>query len=135
MMVITKASLGETEIDMETCLGTTEATDLEANSEEIESELEQQEVHDEEAAVEMIRAQKDRSGDRHLAVRHRGLVTDRAVPARRKAPRIVVPARRKVRCRKEPTVEEMRESPGMQQRHKKPKPEAATASRKREGIQ
>jgi hypothetical protein len=49
-----------------------EATDLEANPEEKEAVAKQQEVSNEEAAVETIGALKDRSGDRRLAVRRRG---------------------------------------------------------------
>jgi hypothetical protein len=45
-----------------------EATNLEANPEEIESESEHQEVPKEEATVETIGALEDQYGDRHLAV-------------------------------------------------------------------
>jgi hypothetical protein len=42
---------------------------------------ERQKVPNEEAAVEMIRALEDRSGDWHLAIRHRGQLTHCAVSA------------------------------------------------------
>jgi hypothetical protein len=48
---------------METCIEKTEAKDFEANPEEIESKSEHQEVPNEEAAVETIRAQEDLSED------------------------------------------------------------------------
>jgi hypothetical protein len=57
--------------EMEFCLEKTEATDLEANPEEIESDLEHEEVPIEEAAVETSGALKERYGDWHLAVRYR----------------------------------------------------------------
>jgi hypothetical protein len=44
-------------------------TDLEANPEEKETIAEQREVHNEEAAVEMIRALMDQSGGQRLAVK------------------------------------------------------------------
>jgi hypothetical protein len=50
-----------------------EATDLESNPEEIESESEHQEVPKEEAMVETIRALEDRYGDRPS--NHRALPT------------------------------------------------------------
>lgn len=43
--------------------------DLEANSEEIESEAEQEEFPQEEAAVETFRALEEGYGDQHLAIR------------------------------------------------------------------
>jgi hypothetical protein len=49
-----------------------EATDLEANPEEIESEAEHQEAPKEEAAVETFGALKERYGEQHLAIRHCG---------------------------------------------------------------
>jgi hypothetical protein len=49
---------------------TTEATDLEANPEEIKSEEEHEEVPKKEAAVEAIGALKDRYRDRRLAIGH-----------------------------------------------------------------
>jgi hypothetical protein len=55
-----------------TCLKKTEATDLEANSEEKESEAVHEEVPEEEAAVETSGARKKRHRGRHLAVRCRG---------------------------------------------------------------
>jgi hypothetical protein len=57
---------------LEASLGKTEATDLEANPEEIESEAEHEEVPKEEAAVKTGRALKERHGDGHLAVSRRG---------------------------------------------------------------
>jgi hypothetical protein len=51
---------------------------------ETEAAAANEEVGNEEAALETIRALNDRSGDRCLAVRRRGLLTLRAVPARRK---------------------------------------------------
>jgi hypothetical protein len=57
---------------MEACLGATEAVDLEANPEEIESEVEYEEVPKEEAAVETFRALEKWRGDQYLAVRFRG---------------------------------------------------------------
>jgi hypothetical protein len=51
---------------MEACLEKTEATDLEANKEEIESELEHQEVPKGEAAKKTIGALEDRCVDRYL---------------------------------------------------------------------
>jgi hypothetical protein len=53
---------------MEACLGKTEATDLEANSEEKGTVTEQQEVPKEEGAVKTIRALKEWYGDWHLGV-------------------------------------------------------------------
>jgi hypothetical protein len=53
-----------------------EATDMEANPEEIWSKLEHQEVPKEEATVETIRALEDQYGDRHLAVRCRPKMDD-----------------------------------------------------------
>jgi hypothetical protein len=49
-----------------------EAADLGANPEEKEAMAKQQEVPNEDAAVETIRALNDWSGDRHLAVRRHG---------------------------------------------------------------
>jgi hypothetical protein len=71
-----------------------DTTDLEANPEEKETIAEQQEVPNEEAAVEMIGAQQVWSGDQHLAVRCRGWLIRHAVPARCKGCR-----------RKGPTIE------------------------------
>jgi hypothetical protein len=48
---------------MEACLEKLEATDMEANPEELESESEHQEVPKEEAPVKTVRAQEDQSGD------------------------------------------------------------------------
>jgi hypothetical protein len=53
---------------------------LEANPEEIKCVAEDQEVPNELAAVEMIGALKDRSGDRHLTVRRCGWLTCHAIP-------------------------------------------------------
>jgi hypothetical protein len=80
MKAIMKACLGKAEFSMETGQVKLEATDLETNSEEIEFESEQQEVHEEKAAAEMITELEDRSGDRS-----RGRLTGRAVSARRKS--------------------------------------------------
>jgi hypothetical protein len=55
---------------MEDCLEKTEATDLEANLEEIESKAEHEEVPKEEAIVETFGALKERYGDQHQAVGH-----------------------------------------------------------------
>jgi antitoxin (DNA-binding transcriptional repressor) of toxin-antitoxin stability system len=57
---------------MEACMGKTEATDLEAKTEEIKSEGLHEEVPKEEASVKTVRALKKRHGDRQLAVRRRG---------------------------------------------------------------
>jgi hypothetical protein len=59
VMMVLKASQEEIEAIMEACLEMTEATDLEANSKEIEFESEHQEAPKEEAAVETIRALED----------------------------------------------------------------------------
>jgi hypothetical protein len=53
---------------MEACLEKMEATDLEANPEEIESKADHEEVPKEEAAMETFGALKERYGDRHLAI-------------------------------------------------------------------
>jgi hypothetical protein len=53
---------------IETCLGKTEDTDLEANPEEIESIAEQQKVPEEEGAMKAVGALKKRHGDGHLDV-------------------------------------------------------------------
>jgi hypothetical protein len=55
--------------------------DLEANREKLEAIAEHQEVPNKEAAVEMIGALKDQSGDWHLAVRYCGWLALHAVPA------------------------------------------------------
>jgi hypothetical protein len=47
---------------MEACLGKTETTDLEANSEETESWAEYEDVPKEEAAMKTVRAVKKRLG-------------------------------------------------------------------------
>jgi hypothetical protein len=70
---------------------------MEENPEEMKSVAEHQEVPKEEAAIEMIGALKDRSVDRRLAVRRCGQLIGLAVPARRK-----------VRSHKGPTVEKRR---------------------------
>jgi hypothetical protein len=57
---------------MEACLGKTEATDFEANSEEIDSEAVHEEVPKGEAAVRTLRAPTKWHGDRHLDVKRRG---------------------------------------------------------------
>jgi hypothetical protein len=62
----------EMKVMLEACL-----VKMEANPEEIKSVAEHQEVPNEEVAVEMIGALKNRSGNRHLAVRHRGRLTRR----------------------------------------------------------
>jgi hypothetical protein len=56
---------------MEVCLEKTEATGLEVNPEEIESESEHQEVPKEGTEVEIVGALEDRCGDQHLAIGHR----------------------------------------------------------------
>jgi hypothetical protein len=56
---------------MEGCLGKTETTDLEANSGKIESEVEHEEVPEEQAAEETFGALK-KYWDQHLAVGYRG---------------------------------------------------------------
>jgi hypothetical protein len=55
-----------------TYLVKTEATDLEENSDEIESEAVHEEVPKEEAAMKNFGALKERYMDRYLAVRHSG---------------------------------------------------------------
>jgi hypothetical protein len=92
-----------------------EATDFEANSDEIESESEHEEVPKEEAAVESTGALEDRYGDRNLAAgRHRqpkkrtqggGGLRKKLATVRRRMTRRAVPARRKGRIHKEPWVE------------------------------
>jgi hypothetical protein len=52
---------------MDACLGKTEATDVEANPEEIEFDSEHQEIPKEEATVETFGALKEWYWDRHLA--------------------------------------------------------------------
>jgi multidrug resistance efflux pump len=56
---------------MVACLGEMEAMDLEANSEEIKSKTEHEEVPKEEAVLETFGALKEWYGDWHLAVRRR----------------------------------------------------------------
>jgi hypothetical protein len=56
---------------MDACLGKTEATDLEAHSEETGSEAVHEDVPKEEAAVQTVGALKKRHGDRNLAVQCR----------------------------------------------------------------
>jgi hypothetical protein len=56
-------------VEIDSCLGETEAMDLEANTEETESEVEHEEVPKEEATVETSGALKKRHGDWYLAVR------------------------------------------------------------------
>jgi hypothetical protein len=56
---------------MEACLGEMKASDLEENSEEIESKLEHEEVPKEEATVEKFGALKEQYRDWHLGVRRR----------------------------------------------------------------
>jgi hypothetical protein len=55
---------------MDASLEKMEATDLEANPEELKSVVEHQEVPKEEAAVKTVRAQKEQYGNQHLAVWH-----------------------------------------------------------------
>jgi hypothetical protein len=57
---------------MEACLGKTEATDFEANPEEIESEAVHEEVPKEGAAIKTVRALKKRYGNRQLTVMRHG---------------------------------------------------------------
>jgi hypothetical protein len=71
MMALIKPGQGKVEAMMEVCLKKTEAMDLEANPEEIESGLEYQEVPKEATAVETVGALEDRYGGRHLAVGRR----------------------------------------------------------------
>jgi hypothetical protein len=59
---------------------------MEANPEETGTIAERQKVPNEEAAEEMIRALKDRSGEQRLAIRRRGQLTRCAVSARNKGP-------------------------------------------------
>lgn len=56
---------------MEACLSRTEATDLEANSEEIKTEVVHEEVPKEKAIVKTVIALKRQHKDWHLAVRCR----------------------------------------------------------------
>jgi hypothetical protein len=101
---------------MEACLGKTEATDLEANREEIESKGEYEEVPKEQAAVETFGALKKRHGDWHLAVRRHGqpkkrIHGDRGSRKKMAAAcirmtRRAIPAQRKGRRHKGPTVEQ-----------------------------
>jgi hypothetical protein len=86
-----------TEAESKTGLEAVKATNLEANLEEIDAVAKNQEVPNEETAVETVGALKDRSGDRRLAARRRGRFTCRAVPARHKG-----------RSHKGPTVEKRR---------------------------
>jgi hypothetical protein len=51
-------------------LGRMEATDLEANPEEIQSEAEHREVHEEHATVETGRALNQQHGDQNLFTEH-----------------------------------------------------------------
>jgi hypothetical protein len=53
---------------MNSQLENTEATDLEANPEEIQSKTEREEVPKEEAAVETFGALKEQYGEQHLVV-------------------------------------------------------------------
>jgi hypothetical protein len=57
---------------MEACVRKTEATDLEANREEIESDALREEVRKGEATMKTVKALKKGHGDRHLAIRRRG---------------------------------------------------------------
>jgi hypothetical protein len=63
---------------MEACLGKAEAMDLVVSPEEMESVVVHEEVHKEEAAVEMIGARKDWPVDWYLAVRCRSKQRNRA---------------------------------------------------------
>jgi hypothetical protein len=56
---------------IEACLGKTEATNLDANPEEIESKAMHEEVPKEEAAVKPVKALKKWHGDRNLAIGRR----------------------------------------------------------------
>jgi hypothetical protein len=95
-----------------------DTTDVEANPEEMKSIAENQEVPKEGAAVETNGALEDRQGNRHLAIRRRRQPMKRTqgyggsrkmlAVARRQMPHLAVPARRKKRGRKRPTVEETR---------------------------
>jgi hypothetical protein len=76
--------------EMETAVGVFEdrldkmdTTDVEANTEGKKTIAEQQEVHNEEAAVEMIRGLKDRSGDGRLAARRCRRLTPEVIKDRR----------------------------------------------------
>jgi hypothetical protein len=62
---------------MEACLGKMGAMDLQANSEEIESEEEHEDVLNEEAAVETFGVLKERYRDRCLTVRRCGQLKKR----------------------------------------------------------
>jgi hypothetical protein len=57
---------------MVACPGKTEATDLEATPEEIESEVIHKEVPKEKATVKTVRALKKQYRDWHLAIRYHG---------------------------------------------------------------
>jgi hypothetical protein len=118
VMAIKKAGQGKIEAMMEACSGKSVATDLEANPEEIESESVHHEVPEEEAAVETIRVLEYRYGDRHIAVGRRrqskkwtqgdGGSRKKLAAARRRMTRHTVPARRKGRGHRGPTVERRR---------------------------
>jgi hypothetical protein len=122
-----KACLGKMKADIETCqkqreaesktdLEEMDATDVEANPEEMKSLAEHLEVPKEGAAVETIGALEDRQGDRHLAVERRRLPKKRTqgdggsrkklAVACRQMSRRAVPAWRKQRDRNRPAVEE-----------------------------
>jgi hypothetical protein len=54
---------------IEACLGKTEATDLEANPEEVESKAKHEEIPKEEASVETSGALEQQHGEPHLVIR------------------------------------------------------------------
>jgi hypothetical protein len=114
LKAIMKVGQENVEAMMEACLEKTEATDLGANPEESE----RQEVPKEEAAVVTIGALEDQYDDWHLSVEHHrqpkkrtqgdGESRKNLAAARRQMTRRAVPARRKGRSHKDPTVEKRR---------------------------
>jgi hypothetical protein len=100
---------------IEACRGKTEATNLEANREEIEFKAEYEAVPREQVAVQTSGALKKRHGDWHLAVRRRGQPNKRTqgdgesrkkMAAACEMTRRSIPAHRKGRRHKGPTVEQ-----------------------------
>jgi hypothetical protein len=130
---------------MEACLEKVEATDLEVNPEETESELEHQEIPNEEAVVKTFGSLKKQYGDQHqgyggsqkkLAVACKWM-TCHAIPASHKGRICQGPGRDSVArgATKGQTLEEMTDEPRMQQGNKGPRHKSLAMSRKPEGIQ
>jgi hypothetical protein len=166
MMVTMKASHERIKAPMdvslektETCLEKMEATDLEANPEETESEVEHKEVPKDDAAVETDKALNKRHGDQNLvagcgkkpqertqgkggcqkqlAAARRGMIFHAGV-AGHKGHCSQGNSREKC-CTRNPKQtnrqEETVKGPRMQKWNKEPGPETAATSRKQEGIQ